>query len=164
MNGLTSLNLMGCCRIKSYPWAISNDHPRSTLPIKEVSIGEDSRIQTRGFWLLWCTWQQWDMGKIVRICPFLETLRLNMVLFDLPSTGLETLLTGCLNLKTLSLVVDRNIIPALCQCASLLAKLNTLDLTIHIGVTAEHFKTLVDAGALMKLKALKFHSKTYECV
>ncbi|KAJ3208138.1 hypothetical protein HDU67_007003 [Dinochytrium kinnereticum] len=110
MAGLTSVNLMGCCRIKSYPWAVSNDHPRSTLPIKEISIGEDSRIQTRGFWLLWCTWQQWDMGKVVRVCPFLE-------------------------------------------------KLEALDLTVHIGVTGEMFETLIVAGALKRLKALKFHSK-----
>ncbi|KAJ3101012.1 hypothetical protein HDU97_001712 [Phlyctochytrium planicorne] len=159
MKGLVSLNLMGCCRIKSYPWAIANDHPRATLPVKEISIGEDSRIQTRGFWLLWCTWQQWDMGKIVRICPFLETLRLNMVLFDLPAPGLEILLQNSPNLKTLSLVADRNLIPGLCTAAPLLAKLTSLDLTIHIGVTMEHFSTLVRSGALKKLKALKFHSK-----
>ncbi|KAJ3116662.1 hypothetical protein HDU96_009115 [Phlyctochytrium bullatum] len=159
MSGLQSLNLMGCCRIKSYPWAISNDRPNSTVALRELSVGEDSRIQTRGFWLLWCTWQQWDMGKVARICPFLETLRLNMVLFDLPSGGIEALLTGCKNLKHLSLVADRNIIPSLCTVAPMLNKLNSLDLTVHIGVTAEHFKTLVDSGALASLAALKFHSK-----
>ncbi|KAJ3195740.1 hypothetical protein HK101_011174 [Irineochytrium annulatum] len=159
MSDLLSLNLIGCCRIKSYPWAVSNDHARATLPVKEISIGEDSRIQTRGFWLLWCTWQQWDMSKIVRICPFLETLRLNIVLFDLPSTGLEVLLSGCTHLKNLSLVVDRNLVSSICAASELLQNLKSLDLTIHIGVTSESFHLMVASNALKKLTALKFHSK-----
>ncbi|KAI8608388.1 hypothetical protein BC830DRAFT_962693 [Chytriomyces sp. MP71] len=114
MSGLRALNLMGCCRIKSYPWAITNAIPTTVLPLRELSIGEDSRIQTRGFWLLWCTWQHWDMKKLSDICPFLETIRLNMVLFDMPANGLELLLDNCKSLKTLSLVIERNTIPTLC--------------------------------------------------
>ncbi|KAJ3207305.1 hypothetical protein HDU82_003886 [Entophlyctis luteolus] len=137
--GLRMLNLMGCCRVKSYPWAIANVAPTNVLPLRELSIGEDSRIQTRGFWLLWCTW----------------TIRLNMVLFDLPENGLQILLEGCKNLKVLSLVVERTTIPA----APHLRKLKSLDLTIHIGVQSAQIDALMAADALPALKALKFHSK-----
>jgi hypothetical protein len=82
-----------------------------------------------------------------------------MVLFDLPSTGLEILLDGCKNLQSLSLVADRNVIPALCKVSHQLQKLKSLDLTIHIGVTGDMVMSLVDAKATTRLKALKFHSK-----
>ncbi|KAJ3412734.1 hypothetical protein HDV05_000304 [Chytridiales sp. JEL 0842] len=160
MPKLTSVNLMGCCRIKSYAWATSEQTDRiATLPIKELSTGEDSRIQTKGFWLLWCTFQTWDFGKLIKVCPFLETLRLNMVLFDLATDSLKVLLEGAKNLKNLSLVADRNLISALCSVAPLLQKLTSLDLTMHIGVNGEHLSSLIKAKALTKLKGLKFHSK-----
>jgi hypothetical protein len=72
MPNLETINLMGCCRIKTYAWAVSGDNPKAVSSIREISTGEDSRIQTRGFWLLWCTWQNWDMEKMVNICPHLE--------------------------------------------------------------------------------------------
>ncbi|RKO90089.1 hypothetical protein BDK51DRAFT_52308 [Blyttiomyces helicus] len=51
---LTSVNLMGCYRLKTYPWATQEFEKKcGTLPIRELMLGEDSRIQTRGFWLLW---------------------------------------------------------------------------------------------------------------
>ncbi|ORY53066.1 RNI-like protein [Rhizoclosmatium globosum] len=175
MSGLRSLNLMGCCklpcalvcefehpisgRIKSYPWAITNVNPNSTVALRELSIGEDSRIQTRGFWLLWCTWQHWDMRKLSTICPFLETLRLNMVLFDLPADGLQILLDECKHLKVLSLVIERNTITTLCGVAEKLRNLKSLDLTVHIGIQGEQMESLIAANALPRLKALKFHSK-----
>ncbi|KAJ3229157.1 hypothetical protein HDU81_005578 [Chytriomyces hyalinus] len=159
MAGLRALNLLGCCRVKSYPWAITNAAPRSPLQLRELSIGEDSRIQTRGFWLLWCTWQHWDMKKLADICPFLETIRLNMVLFDLPPQGLQILLDECKHLKTLCLVIERNTIPTLCAVAEQLRNLKMLDLTVHIGVQGEQMESLLAANALPKLKALKFHSK-----
>lgn len=146
-------------------------------------LGEDSRIQTRyvhtcdllrdlvpfsskltnlpissGFWLLWCVFQ-FDPSRLVSLCPFLETLRLNMVLFDLPQNGLETLLKGCSNLKTLSLVVDRTAISSLCSSAAELKKLKQFEATIHIGVTGDQVGQLVKSGACTKLTALKFHSK-----
>ncbi|KAJ3401884.1 hypothetical protein CcCBS67573_g03783 [Chytriomyces confervae] len=159
MVGLRALNLLGCCRVKSYPWAITNAVPKSPLQLRELSIGEDSRIQTRGFWLLWCTWQHWDMKKLSDICPFLETIRLNMVLFDLPPQGLQILLDECKHLKTLCLVIERNTIPTLCSVAEQLRNLKMLDLTVHIGVQGEQMESLLAANALPKLKALKFHSK-----
>ncbi|KND03879.1 uncharacterized protein SPPG_01333 [Spizellomyces punctatus DAOM BR117] len=158
MSGLTSLNLMGCYRIKQYPWAVLDGSRRSVLPIREMMLGEDSRIQTRGFWLLWCTFN-FDTSRLVSVCPFLEVLRLNMVLFDLPADGLEVLLKGCKNLKHLSLVIDRAGIPALCGVAQHLRQLDTLEATIHIGVTADLINSLIHAQALVKLRALKFHSK-----
>ncbi|KAJ3130735.1 hypothetical protein HK100_007588 [Physocladia obscura] len=159
MPGLKVLNLMGCCRIKSYPWAITNSAPNSALQIRDLSMGEDSRIQTHGFWLLWCTWQRWDMTKLSAICPFLETLRLNMVLFDFPEDGFEILLNECKMLKHLSLVVERNTVPALCAVSKKLCELKSLDLIIHIGVQSEHMESLIASNALTRLKALKFHSK-----
>ncbi|KAJ3043459.1 Leucine-rich repeat-containing protein 29 [Rhizophlyctis rosea] len=156
--GLLSVNLMGCYRIKAYPWALGDGARRGTLPIKDLMLGEDSRIQTRGFWLLWCVFQ-FDPSRLVNLCPFLETLRLNMVLFDLPPNGLETLLKGCNRLKTLSLVVDRTAIASLCSSAAELRKLKQFEATIHIGVTGEQVTQLVKANALPKLTALKFHSK-----
>ncbi|KAI9342853.1 hypothetical protein BDR26DRAFT_858874 [Obelidium mucronatum] len=159
MVGLRSLNLMGCCRIKSYPWAITDATPKNTLLLRELSIGEDSRIQTRGFWLLWCTWQHWDMSKLATICPFLETIRLNMVLFDLPANGLKILLENAKHLKVLSLVIERNTIESLCSVAESLRKLKSLDLTVHIGIQGQQMETLMAADTLPRLKALKFHSK-----
>ncbi|KAJ3014380.1 UNVERIFIED_CONTAM: hypothetical protein HDU68_000306 [Siphonaria sp. JEL0065] len=159
LSGLRSLNLMGCCRVKSYPWAVTDANPNTTLMLRELMIGEDSRIQTRGFWLLWCTWQRWDMKKLSTVCPFLETLRLNMVLFDIPNDGLRILLEECKNLKILSLVIERNTIESLCAVAEKLRQLKQLDLTIHIGIQGEQMDSLVAANALPRLKALKFHSK-----
>ncbi|KAJ3082878.1 hypothetical protein HK102_001408, partial [Quaeritorhiza haematococci] len=159
MSNLTSLNMMGCYRIKTYPFAVSDAvGKRGTLPLKELMLGEDSRIQTRGFWLLWCCWN-WSMPCLVRLCPFLENLRLNMVLFDLPPNGLSTLLNGCTSLKYLSLVVDRAAVPALCSCSERLRKLSSLELTCHIGLTGEQITSLLDADCLPRLTTLKFHSK-----
>ncbi|KAJ3013364.1 UNVERIFIED_CONTAM: hypothetical protein HDU68_000722 [Siphonaria sp. JEL0065] len=159
LSELRSLNLMGCCRVKSYPWAVTDANPNTTLMLKELMIGEDSRIQTRGFWLLWCTWQRWDMKKLSTVCPFLETIRLNMVLFDIPNDGLRILLEECKNLKILSLVIERNTIESLCTVSEKLRQLKQLDLTIHIGIQGEQIDALVAANALPRLKALKFHSK-----
>ena len=51
--GLVTINILGCYRIRSYPWA--KDKKRTNIsPIKELMIGEDARIQSGGFWLLWC--------------------------------------------------------------------------------------------------------------
>ncbi|TPX54799.1 hypothetical protein PhCBS80983_g05741 [Powellomyces hirtus] len=158
MPGVVAVNLMGCYRIKQYPWAVADTTKRTALPMRELLLGEDSRIQTRGFWLLWCTFS-FSTPRLVALCPFLETLRLNMVLFDLPADGLQTLLLGCKRLRHLSLVVDRAAVPALCEVATVLKNLDTLETTIHIGVTKELIKDLVDAGCFQKLKALKFHSK-----
>ncbi|KAJ3386207.1 hypothetical protein HDU84_001724 [Entophlyctis sp. JEL0112] len=170
--GLRMLNLMGCCesppsvgRVKSYPWAIANVAPTNVLPLRELSIGEDSRIQTRGWGCVMTDrafllpQQHWDMQKLSSVCPFLETIRLNMVLFDLPENGLQILLEGCKNLKVLSLVVERTTIPSLCSAAPHLRKLKSLDLTIHIGVQSAQIDALMAADALPALKALKFHSK-----
>ncbi|KAI9106295.1 hypothetical protein DFS34DRAFT_58186 [Phlyctochytrium arcticum] len=158
MSNLVSLNLMGCYRIKQYPWAVSDGSQRSVLPIKEMMLGEDSRIQTRGFWLLWCTFN-FNTQRLASLCPFMETLRLNMVLFDLPSDGLAALVNGFPRLKHLSLVVDRAAVTALCGLADKLGNLETLEATIHIGVTADLITALVKAKAFAKLRALKFHSK-----
>ncbi|KAJ3267861.1 Leucine-rich repeat-containing protein 29, partial [Borealophlyctis nickersoniae] len=156
--GLVSVNLMGCYRIKAYPWALGDHTRRGTLPLRELMLGEDSRIQTRGFWLLWCTFN-FDTTRLVTLCPFLETLRLNMVLFDLPPDGLDILLKGCRNLKNLSLVVDRAAVPSLCAASEHLQTLTSLEFTVHIGVTGELVSTLVRSKAVSKLTALKFHSK-----
>ncbi|KAJ3172737.1 hypothetical protein HDU88_006067 [Geranomyces variabilis] len=158
MPGVIGVNLMGCYRIKSYPWALNDSVPRTALPIRELLLGEDSRIQTRGFWLLWCTFA-FSTTRLVSLCPFLETLRLNMVLFDLPANGLQTLLRGCGHLRNLSLVVDRSAVPALVEVSSILKNLDSLETTIHIGVTKEMIKNLTESGCLDKLKAIKFHSK-----
>ncbi|KAJ3154810.1 hypothetical protein HDU89_008050 [Geranomyces variabilis] len=158
MPGVIGVNLMGCYRIKSYPWALNDSVPRTALPIRELLLGEDSRIQTRGFWLLWCTFS-FSTTRLVSLCPFLETLRLNMVLFDLPANGLQTLLRGCGHLRNLSLVVDRSAVPALVEVSSILKNLDSLETTIHIGVTKEMIKNLTESGCLDKLKAIKFHSK-----
>ncbi|KAI9003544.1 hypothetical protein BC832DRAFT_592966 [Gaertneriomyces semiglobifer] len=156
---LSSVNLMGCYRIKQYPWATASDGAsRSILPIKELMLGEDSRIQTRGFWLLWCTFN-FSTDRLVSLCPHLETLRLNMVLFDLPSDGLFTLLTHLHHLKHLSLVIDRVSVPALCTAASRLQQLDTFEATLHIGVSGDLVEQLVRANTFARLKALKFHSK-----
>ncbi|KAI9332287.1 hypothetical protein DFJ73DRAFT_963474, partial [Zopfochytrium polystomum] len=179
MSKLISVNLMGCCRIKSYFWAMNeNGVTRSSSHVREISTGEDSRIQTRGFWLLWCTWQTWNMEKLGLVCPFLEvryparaselnnvcftplkTLRLNIVMLDFVPTGLDVLFASCKNLKNLSLVADRTVITALCAASESLRKLTSFELTIHIGVTTELIQALVDADAIQRLKALKFHSK-----
>lgn len=127
-------------------------------PIKELLLGEDSRIQTGGFWLLWCCWS-WNMQILSRSCPFLETLKINMVLFDLPADGITSLLQGCKSLKHLGLVVDRNSVGSLCANATRLAQLETLELTCHIGLTAENMSNLIKSRCLLKLTALKFHSK-----
>ncbi|KAI8825156.1 uncharacterized protein EV422DRAFT_517672 [Fimicolochytrium jonesii] len=158
MPAIVAVNLMGCYRIKQYPWAIVDGAKRTALPLRELQLGEDSRIQTRGFWLLWCTFS-FSTARLISVCPFLETLRLNMVLFDLPANGLEILLNGCDHLKHLSLVIDRAAVPALCSVAPKLRSLESLEATVHIGVTGELLGTLVTANALPKLKALKFHSK-----
>jgi hypothetical protein len=49
--------------------------------------------------------------------------------------------------------------PLFVSVAPLLQKLDSLDLTIHIGVSAEHLNSLLEAKALTRLKGLKFHSK-----
>ncbi|KAJ3073733.1 hypothetical protein HDU98_000796 [Podochytrium sp. JEL0797] len=158
--GLKCLNLMGCCRIKVYPWAVMTPGVTyGVTPLRELSLGEDSRIQARGFWLLWCTFQRWDMTKLSIVCPFLETIRLNMVLFDLPADGLHTLLTECKHLKTLSLVIERNSLETLISVSEQLRALKSLDLTIHIGFQSSHMDTLLAASCLPRLKALKFHGK-----
>ncbi|KAJ3146695.1 hypothetical protein HDU86_008439 [Geranomyces michiganensis] len=158
MPDVIGVNLMGCYRIKSYPWALNDSVPRTALPIRELLLGEDSRIQTRGFWLLWCTFS-FSTARLVTLCPFLETLRLNMVLFDLPANGLQLLLRGCSRLRHLSLVVDRAAVPALIEVASVLKNLDTLEATMHIGVTKEMMTDLIKHGCLDKVKAIKFHSK-----
>ncbi|KAJ1552909.1 Leucine-rich repeat-containing protein 29, partial [Cladochytrium tenue] len=158
--GLESVNLMGCCRIKSYFWAMAEAGvTRPTTFLREISTGEDTRIQTRGFWLLWCTWQAWRMDRLGQVCPFLETLRLNIVMLDFPTGGLELLFECCPRLKHLSLVADRTVVQAMCSVAPQLRQLQTLELTMHIGVTADQLTALVDADALLQLRALKFHSK-----
>ncbi|KAJ3397259.1 hypothetical protein HDU92_000139 [Lobulomyces angularis] len=158
---LNSVNLLGCYRIRSYPWALSETPQKKKLvicPVKELLLGEDARIQTGGFWLLWCCWN-WNMKSLAQTCPFLETLRINMVLFDLPSDGIQTLLSECKNLKHLGLVVDRNSAPALCRNVEMLNKLSSLELTCHIGLTNEQMTSLIKSNCLKKLSALKFHSK-----
>lgn len=153
---LKSVNFLGCYRIRSYPWALAAPGRKVvTNPVTELLLGEDSRIQTGGFWLLWCCWS-WDMSVLAESCPFLETVRVNMVLFDLLSDGL---LAGCKSLKHLSLVVERSGAQSLCDNAEKLGMLDSLELTCHIGLTTENVTSLIDSGALNRLTAIKFHSK-----
>ncbi|KAJ3023047.1 F-box and leucine-rich repeat protein 4 [Thoreauomyces humboldtii] len=145
-------------RIKQYPWAVASGTLGGATGLRELSVGEDSRMQTRGFWLLWCTFA-FSPAALVASCPFLEVLRLNMVLFDLPAGGLQTLVRGMSKLRSLSVVIDRAAVVALCEVATSLAALETLEATIHVGVSGEALGTLVASGAVTKLKALKFHSR-----
>jgi ABC-type transporter Mla MlaB component len=158
---LASINLLGCYRIRSYPWAHNptpTDRKIVTYPVKELLLGEDSRIQTGGFWLLWCCWS-WDFSILAKSCPFLETLRINMVLFDIPSDGLTNLLTNCKSLENLSLVVDRGGVQSLVDNAVKLAALDSLELTCHIGMNSDNMNDLIESGCLKRMTALKFHSK-----
>ncbi|KAI9207770.1 uncharacterized protein BJ171DRAFT_565548 [Polychytrium aggregatum] len=158
LTGLTHVNLMGCYRIKNYPWATRDGPKKNTLSLKEIMIGEDSRMQKRGLWLLWCTWN-WDMGKLISLCPFIETLHLNVVLLEGQVEGLTALLTTCPTLKNLSIVVDRNSISVLIAESKRIEQLARLEVTIHIGVTIESLSELIKSRSLTKLKALRFHSK-----
>lgn len=72
------------------------------------------------------------MPTLVRLCPFLEVLRVNMVLFDLPPDSLTILLTGCKNLKHLGLVLDRATVGAMCENVVSLNALNSLELTWYL--------------------------------
>ncbi|KAI8801057.1 hypothetical protein BJ742DRAFT_779754 [Cladochytrium replicatum] len=201
MPNLSSLDLTGCYRIKTYPWATSlaasTDSKRNpTLPLKELYLGEDSRLQTsRGFWLLWFSFS-FNISTFVQCCPLLETLRLNMVLFDsvindagggggvngvdnlavaivnaeavaqpnVPQVSpqlrnaLTLLVSHCKNLSHLSLIVDKSMVQSLCTKAvsARLSKLRALELTFHIGVTAEHLRQCVEfenGEALSRLTA-----------
>lgn len=95
------------------------------------------------------------MRSLVNQCPFLETLKINMVLFDLPEDGISILLKNCTMLKNLGLVVDRNAITSMCANKELLNGLDSLEITFHIGITTDQMTQLIDSDCLQKLVVVK---------
>ncbi len=69
------------------------------------------------------------MTTLVNVCPMLEVLRVNMVLFDLPADSLTILLQGCKHLKHLGIIVDRATVASMCENAAALNRLESLELT-----------------------------------
>ncbi|TPX34459.1 hypothetical protein SmJEL517_g02914 [Synchytrium microbalum] len=154
---IESINIMGSPRVKTYPWGLERSS-KAILPLRELQIGEDAKVQGRGYWLVWCVFT-FSFSTLSQICPHLEVLKLNCVIFDSEPNALSLLFAGCQKLKQLSLVVDRASIPILVEHAERMKKLDTLEVTVHIGVSADLVTSLVDSKALTKLTALKFHSK-----